>query len=122
MDDPPESSSSASSDSGSDAAASLPQRQIKRRRSTKEPSQLPLNVAKPTVPRPLPPANRKNTALLPKARLFVLDRLALLVKGIFGDKLDDEGVQRYAKNLEQSLFDGFKDGQGSKAVAGGRYK
>lgn len=60
--------------------------------------------------------------MLPKARLFVLDRLAILVKSIFGDKLDEEGVHRYAKNLEDSLFEGFKDGQGSKAVAGGRYK
>lgn len=74
------------------------------------------------MPRPLPAANRKNTVLLPKARLFVLDRLAVLVKGIFGDKLDEEGVQRYAKNLEEGLFEGFKDGQGPKAVAGGRYK
>jgi hypothetical protein len=120
VDNPPESSSTSSSDSGSDAA--VPQRQVKRPRSSKEPSQRPPSVAKATVPRPLPPANRKNTVLLPKARLFVLDRLAILVKGIFGEKLDDEGVHRYAKNLEESLFEGFKDGQGPKAVAGGRYK
>jgi hypothetical protein len=54
--------------------------------------------------------------------VFVLEKLAELVKSIFGDKLDNEGVSRYAKNLEDSLFEAFKDGTGPKAVAGGRYK
>lgn len=52
----------------------------------------------------------------------MLDKLAVLVRGIFGDKLDEEGVNRYAKNVEDSLFEAFKDGTGPKAVAGGRYK
>jgi hypothetical protein len=60
--------------------------------------------------------------VLPKARIFVLDKLAELVRGIFGDKMDEEGVSRYAKNVEDSLFEAFKDGTGPKAVAGGRYK
>lgn len=122
VDNPPETSDS-DSDSGSDATAPQP-RQVKRPRSSKEPSQKPASDVKPTIPRPRPPppANRTNTALLPKARLFVIDKLTELVKAIFVDKLDEEGVHRYAKNLEASLFEGFKDGQGAKAVAGGRYK
>jgi hypothetical protein len=48
--------------------------------------------------------------------------LAESVRGIFGEKLDEEGVHRYAKNVEDSLFEAFKDGAGPKAVAGGRYK
>lgn len=52
----------------------------------------------------------------------MLEKLAGLVRGIFGDKLDEEGINRYAKNVEDSLFEAFKDGTGPKAVAGGRYK
>jgi hypothetical protein len=54
--------------------------------------------------------------------VFVLDKLAETVRSIFGDKLDYEAVNRYAKNVEESLFEAFKDGTGPKAVAGGRYK
>ena len=68
------------------------------------------------------PRSSNAKAELPKARAFILDRLAKLVEGIFQGSLSTEGALAYAMELEESMFELFKDGQGEKAVAGARYK
>lgn len=94
---------SSSSDSGSDAAVESKPR--KRARIKDSP--------KARVKKEPPKGKAKE---LSGARVFILDKLANLVKKLFGDaEVDASG---YAAELEESLFEHFKEGQG----VGGRYK
>lgn len=64
----------------------------------------------------------KAKAELPKARVFILDRLAKLVEELFAGVLSAKQALEYATELEESLFENFSDGQGDKATVGARYK
>jgi hypothetical protein len=98
-------------DSGSDVATSNKSRSIK---DPNAPARL--KKSKPT------PVEVKTTEGLPKARLFVIDNLVTVFKEIFGGTFNQEETSLYAAEVEENIFENFKDGQGSKAVAGGRYK
>lgn len=78
---------------------------------------------RPEPPRKASSSNANASETLPPARQYVLDKMAVTIRSIYGEeKMSAEFAEEYGRTLEAAIFANFKENLKGKEAAGGRYK